>query len=61
LLNQVRTHLLERARPPPEAMVQHVTGTKVSSPHHEISTVTGAEVIVFTLSEPVVIRESRKK
>ena len=61
LLKQVRTHLLETARPLLEAMVQDVTGMKVLSMHHDISTVTGEEVILFTLSEPVCLRETRRK
>ena len=50
LLKQVRTHLVETARPILEAMVQEVTGIKVLSLHHDISTVTGEEVVLFTLS-----------
>jgi uncharacterized protein YbcI len=61
LLKQVRTHLLETARPILEAMVQDVIGMKVLSLHHDISTVTGEEVILFTLSEPAAFRETRKK
>jgi uncharacterized protein YbcI len=38
LLKQVRTHLIETARPVMEAMVQKVTGIKVLSLHHDIST-----------------------
>src|SRR3954468_24756911 len=61
LLKQVRTHLLETARSLLEAMVQDVTRMKVLSLHHDISTVTGEEVIVFTLSEPMALRETRRK
>jgi uncharacterized protein YbcI len=61
LLKQVRTHLLETARPLLEAMVRDVTGVKVLSLHHDISTTTGEEVVVFTLAGPVPIREMRKK
>ncbi len=61
LLKQVRTHLLETARPLLEAMIQDITGMKVLSLHHDISTVTGEEVIVFTLSQPAAFRETRKK
>ena len=50
LLKQVRTHLIETARPIMEAMVQEVTGAKVLTLHHDISTVTGEEVMVFTLA-----------
>ena len=42
-------------------MVQEVTGVKVLSLHHDISTVTGEEVIVFTLAESPGFREARKK
>lgn len=50
LLKQVRTHLIETARPIMEAMVQEVTGVKVVSLHHDISTVTGEEIVLFTLA-----------
>src|SRR5438552_17951987 len=36
LLKQVRTHLVEAARPLLEAMVEQVTGIKVLSLHHDI-------------------------
>jgi uncharacterized protein YbcI len=61
LLKQVRNHLIETARPILEAMVRDVTGTKALSLHHDISTVTGEEIVVFTLAERVSVRESRKK
>src|ERR1700742_3557451 len=41
LIKQVRSHLIESARPLMEAMVEEVTGTKVLSLHHDISTVIG--------------------
>jgi len=61
LLKQVRTHLIETARPIMEAMVQEVTGVKVVTMHHDISTVTGEEVVLFTLAESPVFREAKKK
>ena len=61
LLKQVRTHLIETARPVMEAMVQEVTGVKVLTMHHDISTVTGEEVILFTLAESPCVREAKKK
>jgi uncharacterized protein YbcI len=61
LLKQVRTHLIETARPVMEALVQEVTGVKALSLHHDISTVTGEEVVLFTLTEPPQCREIRKK
>lgn len=50
LLKQVRTQLIETARPVLEAMVEKVTEGKVVSLHHDISTVTGEEMLVFSLS-----------
>jgi uncharacterized protein YbcI len=60
LLKQVRTHLMETARPVMEAMVQEVTGIPVVSLHHDISTVTGEEVILFTLAELPPFRAAKK-
>ncbi len=50
LLKQVRTHLTETARPVMEAMVENVTGVKIVTMHHDISTITGEKVILFTLA-----------
>jgi uncharacterized protein YbcI len=61
LLKQVRTHLIETARPMMESMVQEITGTKVVSLHHDISTVTGEEVLIFTLARTPEMREAKKK
>ena len=61
LLKQVRAHLLETARPVMEAMIHKVTGVKVLSLHHDISTVTGEEVVVFTLAGPPIFREIKKR
>ena len=61
LLKQVRTHLIETARPLLEAMVQEVTGAKVLSLHDDISTVTGEEVVLFTLAEAPRFRETNRK
>src|SRR5436190_24386174 len=61
LLKQVRTHLIETARPLLEAMIQEATGATVASLHHDISTVTGEEVVLFTLAEAPQFREVRKK
>src|SRR5271166_1108549 len=60
LLKQVRTHLIETARPLMEAMIQEVTGIKVVSLHHDISTVTGEEVVLFTLAKPPSLRDVKK-
>ncbi len=61
LLKQVRTHLVETARPIVEAMIQEITGVKVVSLHHDISTQTGEKVVVFTLAESPLFRETKKK
>ena len=61
LLKQVRTHLIETARPIMEAMIFDVTGAKVLSVHHDISTVTGEEVVLFTLVEPPSLRDTKRK
>jgi uncharacterized protein YbcI len=61
LLKQVRTHLIETARELMEAMVQEVTGVKVVSLHHDISTTRSEEVIVFTLASAPALREPKKK
>jgi uncharacterized protein YbcI len=61
LLKQVRTHLVETARPAMEAMIAEITGVNVLSLHHDISTVTGEEVVLFTLAHAPPIRESKKK
>lgn len=53
LLKQVRTQLIETARPMMETMLADITRVEVRSLHHDISTVTGEEIIVFTMkSEP---------
>jgi uncharacterized protein YbcI len=61
LLKQVRTQLIETARPVLEAMVQDVTGVKVLSMHHDISTTTAEEVVLFTLAQSPFFRETKKK
>ena len=61
LLKQVRTHLIETARPQMEAMVQGVIGVKVRSVHHDISTMTGEEIVVFTLMAAPSCRETRMR
>src|SRR6476659_429313 len=61
LLKQVRTHLIETARPVLERMVEEVTGVKVLSLHHDISNLTGEEVILFTLARPPGTREAKPR
>jgi uncharacterized protein YbcI len=61
LLKQVRTHLIETARPLMEAMVQKATGVPAVSLHHDISTITGEEVVLFTLAEAPLPREQKRR
>ena len=61
LLKEVRTHLIETARPMMEAMVKKVTGVKVVSLHHDISTITGEEIVLFTLDSAPDLRDTRKR
>lgn len=61
LLKQVRTHLMEIARPMLEVLIQNITGVKVLSLHHDISTVTGEEIVVFTLTSTPAYREVKQK
>lgn len=60
LLKQVRTHLVESARPVMEGMVEEVTGGKVVSLHHDISTITGEEVLLFTLDAAPEVRTLKR-
>jgi uncharacterized protein YbcI len=60
LLKQVRTHLIETARPTLEVMVQEITGVEVLSLHHDISTATGEEVVLFRLNRSPLVREKTK-
>lgn len=59
LLKQVRTQLVELARPVLDAMVESATGVKVLSLHHDISTATGEELVIFTLCQSPVVREKK--
>lgn len=61
LVKAVRTHLIEVARPMMEAMVEAETGISVVSLHHDISTVTGEEVVVFTLARGPKFREDDRR
>lgn len=61
LLKEVRTHLLETARPILEVMIDKVTGVQVVTLHHDISTATGEEVILFTLAHSPDYREAKVK
>jgi hypothetical protein len=61
LVKQMRSQLIEAVRPVIEAMIQQTTGVKVVSLHHDISTVTGEEVLLFTLAESPDCRQPKKR
>ena len=61
LLKQVRTQLIETARPALEAVVKDITGVQPLSLHHDISTRTGEEIVIFTLAEAPQCRDTKKK
>jgi uncharacterized protein YbcI len=44
-----------------EAMVEKITGVKVVTMHHDISTTTGEEVVLFTLAQSPDFREAKMK
>ena len=52
LLKQVRSHMVATGRPRLEQIVRAATGVDLVSVHHDISTVTGEEMIVFSLAGP---------
>jgi len=60
LLKQVRSQLIEIARPKLDALVEAIAGIKPMSLHHDISTISGEEIIVFTLVEAPEFRETKK-
>jgi uncharacterized protein YbcI len=61
LPKQIRTDLIETARPFLEAMVQGIVGIEVVTMHHDISAPTGEEVVLFTLARSPDCREARMK
>ena len=61
LLKQVRSQLIEIARPRLEEIIRDITGVKPVSLHHDISTVTGEEIVIFTLTEAPSCREPKRK
>jgi uncharacterized protein YbcI len=44
-----------------ETLVREVTGIKVVSMHHDISTIAGEEVVLFTLAESPLVRETKRR
>jgi uncharacterized protein YbcI len=60
LLKQVRAHMVANGRPRLRDIVEQATGVPLVSVHHDISTLTGEEVLVFSLTEPPICRVKRK-
>ncbi len=50
LIKETRKHLLELARPMLESLVYEAASVKVMSMHHDLSTVTGEEMVIFSLT-----------
>ena len=44
-----------------EATIQDITGVAPTNLHHDISTVAGEEVVLFTLAGAPAFRESKKR
>lgn len=61
LLKQVRTQLVETARPAMDKLIEETTGVKSRSLHHDISTLTGEEILIFTLAEIPRYRQTKTK
>jgi uncharacterized protein YbcI len=61
LLKDVRTHLVEVSRPRLEKMIEEASGMRCISLHHDVSTVTGEEVFVFTLVQAPDTRPAKSR
>ena len=61
LLKDVRTQLIEIARPTLESLIETITGSKTVSLHHDISTIHGEEIIIFSLGSIPEVRPSASK
>jgi len=59
LIKQVRSMLLENARPLLEAIIFDITGLKVRSLHTDLSTAINERIILFTLEHN--FEDKRKK
>ena len=61
LLKGVRTNLVEVSRPRLENMVEESSGMRCISMHHDVSTITGEEVFVFTLAKVPETRTAKNR
>jgi uncharacterized protein YbcI len=61
LVKQTRFQLIESARRAMETLVFEATGVKLVSFHHDVSTVTGEEVVMITLADYPSVRPKKCK
>ena len=61
LLKQGRAHMVATGRNRLESIVEESVGVKLVSVHHDISTITGEELIVFSLAEAPACRPKKLK
>jgi uncharacterized protein YbcI len=61
LIKQVRSKLIEVARCELVALIKNCTCVNVISLHHDISTVTGEEIIAFTFDKSPAVRPIKRK
>jgi uncharacterized protein YbcI len=61
LLKQVRAHMVATGRSRLESIVEEAVGVKLVSVHHDISTITGEELLVFSLAEQPACRPKKLK
>ena len=60
LLKQVRSHMVANGRQRLAEIVETAVGVPLVSVHHDISTVTGEELMVFSLADTPVFRAKKK-
>lgn len=60
LLKQVRAHMVSTGRQRLADIVENAVGVRLVSVHHDISTVTGEELLVFSLAETPICRPRKK-
>ena len=60
LLKQIRAHMVSAGRPRLAEIVEMAVGVKLVSVHRDISTITGEELLVFSLAETPACRPKRK-
>jgi len=60
LVKQLRSHVVSSGRPRLAEIVEGAVGVRLVSVHHDISTITGEELLVFSLAETPACRPRRK-